>query len=126
MQAILHLIAGTTVNDMQSPAQVRDFLIVLNAHLATANEQMAVAGRAYNIAKRDAYLKLQQEQEAAGKNKLSPLLAKDYVASLCSKEAFAYDLAERTSRTISHTMDSCRSVLSSQKSEMQYLNYNQA
>ena len=122
LQAILSSIEGTVIDDMQTREQVSNYLIRLTGWMAYTNEQMAVTNRAHNIAKRDAYAKLQEQYNATGVT-LSPSLAKDYIGSLCSKTAYGYQMAERTSRTIVHTIDAMRSVLSTMKAEMEALRY---
>jgi hypothetical protein len=91
--------------------------------LAFVNEQMAVAKERLNKAKVAAYHKMVQ---LYGSQKyFSPSLAKDYVGGLCSEEQYAYDLCERASRTIVHTLDTLRTCISALKEEIKVLNYNQ-
>lgn len=122
IEALLDTLQGYKPEDFQSTDSVRDHIVSLTSWLAWTAEQMAKAGKAYNIAKRDAYIKLQQ-QYSGSKEKLSPMLAKDYVASLCSKEAYAYELAERANRSVTHSIDAFRSVLSSLKEEQRNVTF---
>lgn len=122
IQGIFTSMEGTVIADLQTTDQVADYMVRLSGWLAFVNEQMALTHRALNIAKRDAYTALQKRYEDSN-SKLSPMLAKDYVASLCSAQAFNYDMAERCSRTIVHTIDALRSILSMKKEEMRALPY---
>lgn len=124
LETLLETLQGVKPEEMQSGESVRQQLITLTSWLAWTGEQMALAGKAYNIAKRDAYHKIQEDYEKKGVT-MAPSLLKDYVGSLCSKESYAYDIAERSNRVIVHTIDSYRSVLSSLKEEQKSLPYNQ-
>lgn len=118
LEALLQTLQGITPEEMQSGDSVRDHLVSLTSWMAWTGEQMALANKAYNIAKRDAYHKLQEDFKNKGL-KLSPMLAKDYIGSLCSKEAYSYEIAERANRTCYHAIEAFRSVLSSLKNELQ-------
>jgi hypothetical protein len=120
IEALLETLQGITPEEMQSGEDVRQHLISLTSWLAWTGEQMALANKSFNIAKRDAYHRLQQDFENKGV-KLSPMLAKDYIGSLCSKEAYSYEIAERANRTCFHCIEAFRSVLSSLKQEQQSL-----
>ena len=90
--------------------------------LAFVNSQMAVAKAQLNDAKVKAYEKMVR---LYGEQKyFSPSLAKDYVNALCKEEHYAYDICERTSRTIVHTLDTLRTCISALKEEMRTINYH--
>lgn len=125
LEILLETLQGVKPEEMQSGEDVRQQLITLTSWLAWTGEQMALAGKSYNIAKRDAYSRLQEEYKEKGIT-LAPSLAKDYIGSMCSKEAYAYDVAERSNRVIVHTIDAYRSVLSSLKEEAKTITYSQA
>jgi len=95
----------------------------LTASLAFVNQQMAIAKRVLNKKKSEEYLNVEASLTAQGKS-LSPMLMKDYVASKCYEEQFNYDLAERCSRTIVHTLDTLRTIISCLKEELKVLQYN--
>ena len=117
LQGIFSHIEGMTPTMLQTADQCSDYITTLLGWMAYANEKMAVTGKAYNIAKRDAYTALQKRFDDGGKV-LSPMLAKDYINSMCSKEAYMYDLANRCSALLVHTVDAMRSILSTKKEEM--------
>jgi len=124
LKSFLTIIEGTVPADFATGDQVREYIVRLTSMMAYANEARANANRTYNVAKAKAYIKL--ENEILGKHpKFSPSLAKDYVAALCSKECYAFDLAERTAATCTNVADYMRSVLSSLKAEQQFANFGQ-
>ena len=123
MEAIMAAIEGTTTDDLQTPQHLQEYLIRLTSWLASANEYMANAGHSYDIAKRDAYIRLKDEIVGKGAT-FAPSIAKDYIASLCSAQGANYRFAERTSRTITHTIEAMRSVISSKKAELTHLQYS--
>lgn len=90
--------------------------------MAFVNNQMAIAKKLLNEAKTKEYQNVMASLEAQGKNG-APSLVKDYINSKCSKEMYAYDLCERCSRTIVHTIDALRTCISALKVEQQYSNY---
>lgn len=104
---------GTTLNA---------YLIELTNIGARANLLMAEYKRINRIEKDAAYLKLANSRIADQKY-YSVSLAKDYIDCLCAESAYMYDLAERCSRTVVHTMDSIRTVISSLKSERIFSQY---
>jgi ABC-type taurine transport system substrate-binding protein len=91
--------------------------------MAFVNNQMAVAKKELNEAKTKAYTQVMGSLEAQGKNG-APSLVKDYINSKCSQEMYNYDVCERCSRTIVHTIDALRTCISALKVEMSYSNYS--
>lgn len=91
---------------------------ILCGSLPFANNQMAVAKKRYNHAKLNAY------NEAMGKIDLPPSLMKDYISAKLVNEQYAYDLAERLSRTITHILDSYRTAISALKQELAIAQYS--
>ena len=88
------------------------------------NNQMAIAKKKLNEAKVKAYYTLITSQ-AANEKYYAPSLAKDFVNAQCSNEHYAYDVAERCSRTIIHLMDALRTCISALKTERETSNYYQ-
>jgi len=88
------------------------------------NNQMAIAKKKLNEAKVKAYHRVIASHKAMDE-KISPMLAKDYVNSLCSNEQYAYDIAERCSRTLVHLIDALRTCISALKTERETSNYYQ-
>lgn len=93
-----------------------DRLNLLCNALPFINNQMAVAKKKLNEAKVKAYYTLITSQ-AANEKYYAPSLAKDFVNAQCSDEQYAYDLAERASRTIIHLLDALRTCISALKEE---------
>jgi len=88
------------------------------------NNQMAIAKKLLNEGKVKAYYTLITSQ-AANEKYYAPSLAKDFVNAQCSNEQYAYDVAERCSRTIIHLMDALRTCISALKTERETSNYYQ-
>jgi hypothetical protein len=92
--------------------------------LAFANGQMAIAKRKLNEAKKKVYESLIASQRAAG-FELSPMLARDYVSTRIAEEQYAYDMAERCSRTATHTLEALRTCISALKEEVRSASWGQ-
>jgi hypothetical protein len=60
----------------------------------------------------------------ANETYFAPSLAKDYISAKCEQEQYDYDLCERCSRTIVHTIEAIRSVLSALKEELKIESYS--
>jgi hypothetical protein len=95
---------------------------ILVKSMAFVNNQMAIAKKELNEAKTKCYQSVIGSIEAQGKQP-SPSVVKDYVNSKCSDEMYRYDICERCSRTIVHTIDALRTCISALKMEQQYSNY---
>lgn len=107
----------------QSITWLIDQIGVLCKALAFVNNQMAVAKRELNKKKVEAYNVLVEDKidKAAF---FSPSLAKDYINAKLEQEQYNYDLAERCSRTILHTIEALRTCVSALKIENQTSNYS--
>jgi hypothetical protein len=90
--------------------------------MAFINGQMALAKMVLNEKKRRAY-ELLVSSTVAQQTYFAPSLAKDYIASKVSEEQYNYDLCERTSRTIVHTVEALRSCISALKEELKLEQY---
>ncbi len=102
-----------------------DQLGELTGVLAFTNLQMALAKRIYNQKKAAEYSKMAVSSQAQEKY-YAPSLAKDFIAAKCEKEAYDYDVTERLSRTITHTISSLITAISALKSELQFTKYSNA
>lgn len=98
------------------------YLIVLTNYMARANYLMAEYQRKVRKQKTQTYFNLVASQNATQKY-FAPSLAKDFVESQCSDNAYVFDMAERLSRLCTHTIDAVRTIISSLKSERQFSNY---
>jgi len=106
--------------DAGQDAQVlHQYLIELTNYMARANNVMADYKRKFRQEKQQAYLKLIASTQSQSKN-FAPMLAKDYVDSMCHETGYVYDLAERLSRLCTHTIEAVRTIVSSLKSERQF------
>lgn len=98
------------------------YLIELTNIMSRANYLMAEYQRRFRQEKKIAYEDL-TKTVIRDQRYYAPSLAKDYIDSQCSETGFIYDLAERLSRSCSHTIDAVRTIISSLKSERQFANY---
>lgn len=109
----------------QDASALHAYLIQLTNFMARANYIMADYNRKFREQKKKEYYTLAASSEAQ-KKYYSPTLAKDYIDAHCSDIGFVYELAERTSRLCTHTIDAIRTVVSSLKSERIFNDYQQA
>lgn len=110
---------GQDYTASQSIAWLIDQVGMLCTTMAFVNNQMAIAKKHLNERKAAAYENL-VASNVANQEYYSPSLAKDYIASKCSEEQYNYDVCERASRTLVHTVDALRTVISALKTELQY------
>jgi hypothetical protein len=123
LKQVIGIVEQFDKDSAQDATVLHAYLIDLTNFMARANLLMAEYGRAFRQAKKQAYINLKASEGAQGNKKFSVMLAKDYVDSCCSESAYIYDLAERTSRLCTHTIDALRTILSSLKSERQFASY---
>lgn len=109
----------------QSIGWLIDQMGILCKSMAFVNTQMAVAKELLLQKRSKAYNDLICS-EVANAAYFAPSLAKDYIAAKCSKEQYEYDVCERTSRTLVHTIESLRTCISAAKEELKTTNYQQS
>jgi len=109
----------------QSIGWLIDQMGTLCKSLAFVNTQMAVSKQVLLDKKTKAYNDLLCS-EVANEKYFAPSLAKDYISARCSKEAYDYSICERTSRTITHTIEALRTCISAAKEEAKTMHYQQA
>lgn len=110
---------GEAFTHSQSVNFLIDKLGELSVSLAFVNNQMALAKRVLNEKKVSAYNNL-ITSSVANETYFAPSLAKDFINAKCSKEQYEYDLCERCSRSIVHTVDALRTAISALKMEKEY------
>jgi hypothetical protein len=108
----------------QSIGWLIDQMGMLCKSMAFVNTQMAVSKEVLLERRSKAYNDLICS-EVANAAYFAPSLAKDYIASKCSKEQYEYDVCERTSRTLVHTIEALRTCISAAKTELITSNYQQ-
>lgn len=108
----------------QSIGWLIDQVGMLCKSMAFVNNQMAVAKQILLDRKTKAYNDL-IGSEVANEKYFAPSLAKDYISAKCSKEQYEYDICERTSRSITHTLEALRTCISAAKEEIKTMNYQQ-
>jgi hypothetical protein len=99
-----------------------DQMGMLCKSLAFVNNQMAVAKKQLNTAKVKAYNTL-VSSSVANSEYFSPSLAKDYIAAKLEDQQYNYDICERCSRTLLHTIEALRTCISALKVENQTTSY---
>lgn len=109
----------------QSIGWLIDQMGVLCKSMAFVNTQMAVAKELLLKRKAKAYNDLICS-EVANAAYFAPSLAKDFIAAKCSQEQYEYEICERTSRSIVHTIDCIRTAISAAKEEVKTMNYQQS
>lgn len=114
---------GETFTHSQSINFLIDKLGELSVSLAFVNNQMAISKRILNEKKVSAYNSL-IASEVANETYFAPSLAKDFISAKCSKEQYEYDLCERCSRSIVHTIDAIRTAISALKEEARVNQYS--
>jgi hypothetical protein len=100
-----------------------DQLGLLCKSMPFINGQMAEAKRILNAKKISAYESL-AASSVANEQYFAPSLAKDYIGAKLLDDQYNYDLCERCSRTIVHTLEAVRTIISSLKEEMKIANYS--
>lgn len=108
----------------QSIAWLIDQVGMLCRSLAFVNNQMAVAKKLLNKKKVAAYNNL-IGSTLANNETISPMLAKDYISAKIEQEQYDYDICERCSRTLLHTIEALRTCISALKEEAKTMNYQQ-
>lgn len=106
----------------QSIAWLIDQMGMLCKSLAFANNQMAVAKKILNKRKVTAYNSLVCSS-VANETYFSAMLAKDYISAKIEQEQYDYDICERCSRTLLHTIEALRTAISALKEEAKISNY---
>jgi hypothetical protein len=106
----------------QSIGWLIDQLGILCKSLAFVNNQMAVAKKHLNKKKTQSYNNL-IGSSIANEQYFSPMLAKDYISAKIEQEQYNYDVCERCSRTLLHTIEALRTCISALKIENQVSNY---
>lgn len=106
----------------QSISWLIDQVGMLCKSLAFVNNQMAVAKKILNKKKVAAYNNL-IGSTMANNETISPMLAKDYISAKIEQEQYDYDICERCSRTLLHTIEALRTCISALKMEAQTTQY---
>jgi hypothetical protein len=114
--------AADSYTASQSIAWLIDQMGMLCKSLAFVNSQMAVAKKILNKRKVAAYNNL-IGSTLANNETISPMLAKDYISAKIEQEQYDYDICERCSRTVLHTIEALRTCISALKEEAKVTNY---
>ncbi len=102
-----------------------DYGIRLSTQMAFANSEMVTWRKIWQEKKAKMYEQYAFNLKAYGMENATASVIKEYVGCKCADEEANYMLAERVSRGIIHRLDLIRTIISSLRSEMQNLNFNQ-
>lgn len=114
--------AADSYTAYQSIPWLIDQVGILCKYLAFINNQMAVAKKAMNKKKTQVYNNLLCSS-IANNEFFSPSVIKDYVSSRIEQEQYDYDITERCSRTLLHTIEALRTCISALKEEAKTTHY---
>jgi hypothetical protein len=114
--------AADSYTASQSIPWLIDQVGILCKYLAFVNNQMAVAKKIMNKKKTQVYNNLLCSS-MANNEFFSPSVIKDYVGAKIEQEEYDYDICERCSRTILHTIEALRTCISALKEEIKTTNY---
>src|SRR4029078_13187530 len=94
------------------------------AQKAVTGEQMAIAKKEWQDAKKKAYEKfvVSNETNRARVHKDGGVVVKDYIASVCGNLEAQYEFIERTNNACGYMEDAARSVMSSLREEQKSYN----
>jgi hypothetical protein len=107
----------------QSISWLIDQVGILCKSLAFVNNQMAVAKKLMNKKKVQVYNNLLCSS-VANNEFFSPSVIKDYVSAKIEQEQYDYDICERCSRTLLHTIEALRTCVSALKEELKVTSYS--
>lgn len=114
--------AADSYTASQSINWLIDQIGLLCKYLAFVNGQMAVARKILNKEKVRAYNTL-VTSSIANREYYSPSLAKDYISARIEQQQYDYDITERCSRTLLHTIEALRTCVSALKEEAKTTQY---
>lgn len=106
----------------QSIAWLIDQMGALCKSLAFVNNQMAVAKKRLNKKKTQSYNNLICSS-IANNEFFSPSIVKDYISAKIEQEQYDFDICERCSRTVLHTIEALRTCISALKEEAKVTGY---
>jgi hypothetical protein len=104
----------------QSPQALYELSIWCASVKAFTGEQMAIAKKEWQDAKKKAYetFTLSNEANQTRVEKFGVMVVKDYIAAKCGEYEARYEFIERTNNACGYMEDACRTVISSLKEEM--------
>jgi hypothetical protein len=114
---ILATMQETDFASVQSMDLLREYGFSLKGWMAFSAEQQAIAKENLHLARRQAMINLAGSLKANGVA-LSATLQKEWVNDSCSKENYAYELAERTNKACSAAIGLVITCLSGLKEEL--------
>lgn len=112
----------------QSPQLLYELSLQCASWKAFTGEQMALAKKIWQDAKKKAYegFVLSNEANQAKVDKYGVMVVKDYIASKCGDHESNYELIERTNNACGNMEDACRTVISALKEEIKSAQFQRA
>lgn len=109
----------------QSPQALYELCIWCAAQKAFTGEQMAIAKKEWQDAKKKAYetFAISNEANRTRVERFGVMVVKDYINSTCGSLEATYEFIERTNNACGYMEDATRSVLSSLREEQKSYNY---
>lgn len=112
---------NTEISSSQSIQAIIDKGVELTAWMAFTGEQMAIAKRIWREHTAKAYDSFVFSKMAQGMN-ITPTMANKYAEAKAGEYEANYQFCERVNRSISHTIDFLRTVISALKEEQKITN----
>lgn len=109
-----------------NPQALYELSVWCAAQKAFTGEQMAIAKKDWQDAKKKAYetFIISNEANATRVEKYGVLAVKDYIAACCGDLEAKYQFIERTNNACGYMEDAARSVMSSLREEQKSFNYS--
>jgi hypothetical protein len=108
-----------------NPQALYELSIWCAAQKSFTGEQMAIAKKEWQDAKKKAYetFVVSNDANQARVEKFGVMVIKDYINAKCGKEEATYEFIERTNNACGYMEDAARSVMSSLREEAKSYNY---
>jgi hypothetical protein len=106
--------------DSSEPSNMLELLEELSYLLG--NSSLAEASARFWLEQKKQVVIAEYVANTPQKERLQPLMLKDYILSMCAAEVAAYELASSQHSSLVHRIDAVRSALSYLKAEIQNIN----
>lgn len=116
LQAILETIIPSDINGVVEHAKMLAVYLARSGYLLAEAKKIARSARTKQIG--ETIIKIAKEQYLSAKAQNA------IVDSIATEEMFLVDHLDRINSGLVHTMDLCRTIVSKEKAELQYLGYH--
>jgi len=124
LKKIESILCSETMQSLSTIDQWIEYGAQLSGYMAYTNSQMAEFKKVWSDKKAKAYEQFVFNVEARRLEWVPASVVKDYITAKCSESEYAYNVAERLSRTITHQLDFVRTSVSALKNEFNRVNSN--